>query len=132
MYEKSCSAATNLVHGRWILWTVLALCCTTMLGALDLGPESADWPSAVGAASPGSAIFFRPGVYHGCDVSIPSGLVERGRGELAPAAWPAAVDVEKQRPNAWQGRRCCRAGFQGRGGGTAAAAVGMQPVVRWC
>jgi len=50
-----------------------------MVGAIDLGPESADWTSAVGAALPGSAIFFRPGVYHGCNVSIPSGLVEGGR-----------------------------------------------------
>lgn len=27
------------------------------------------------------------------------------------------TDVEPQRPNAWQGRRCCRAGFRARGGG---------------
>jgi hypothetical protein len=92
-----------------------------MVSTLDLGPESADWTSAVGASSPGSAIFFRPGVYHGCDVSIPSGLVERGRSKLAscrlasgrgctaaqrvtgPALLPFGVPGAR-----WWHRRCCR------------------------
>ena len=77
MCVKPRSAATKPVRGRWILWAVLSLCCTTLVGALHLGPGSANWTAAVWAASPGSTIFFRPGVYHGCNVSIPSGLVER-------------------------------------------------------
>jgi hypothetical protein len=72
--EKSLSAAINRVGGRWLLRAVLDLCWTTMVGALDLGPDVANWKSAVETASPGTAISFRPGVYHGCNVAIPAGL----------------------------------------------------------
>jgi hypothetical protein len=46
------------------------------------GPERANWTSAVGAASPGSATVFCPGVYNGCDLSIPSGLVEHSSPQM--------------------------------------------------
>ncbi len=75
--DKSRSAATNRLRGRWMLRTVLALGWTTMVGALDLGPDVAQWKSAVEAASPGTAISFRPGFYHGCNVASPAGLAAR-------------------------------------------------------
>lgn len=65
------------VDGAWLLHTVLALGWTTMVGALDLGPDVAQWKSAVEAASPGTAISFRPGFYHGCNVAIPAGHAAR-------------------------------------------------------
>jgi len=72
--EKWRSAAIKRVGGRCLLRAVLALGWTTMVGALDLGPDVANWKSAVETASPGTAISFRPGVYHGCNVAIPAGL----------------------------------------------------------
>ncbi len=58
----------------------------TSVRDVDLGPESANWTSAVGAASPGSATVFCPGVYNGCHVPIPSGLVERNSLQTLHAA----------------------------------------------
>ena len=75
--EKSRSAAANRVRGRWMLRAVLALGWTMMVEALDLGPDVAKWTSAVEAASPGTAISFRPGFYHGCNVAIPAGHAAR-------------------------------------------------------
>lgn len=71
------SAVTNSVRGRWMLLALLVLCWTTIVDALNLGPEGANLKFSVETASPGTRISLRPGVYHGCNVSIPSGRVNR-------------------------------------------------------
>jgi hypothetical protein len=77
MPEIALSGKQPCARGRWMLRTVLALGWTTMVGALDLGPDVVQWKSAVEAASPGTVISFRPGFYHGCNVAIPAGLAAR-------------------------------------------------------
>jgi hypothetical protein len=73
MYTHKHTHARTHTH-RWIQWIVLGLCCTTMVGAVDFGPEDPNWQSAVETASPGTTISLRPGVYVACNVAIPSGV----------------------------------------------------------
>lgn len=62
------------VLDRRILQAVLALGWTGMVGALDVSPDNANWAASIETASVGTTVVFGPGVYRGCNVSIPAGL----------------------------------------------------------
>ena len=57
------------------MWCVLALqlVCTTLVGALDVSPTDPNWKASVEAVPSGTTVSFRPGLYHGCNVSVPAG-----------------------------------------------------------
>ena len=59
--------------GPWPFFVVLLLLLnpTTLVGALDVGPTDPNWRSLVEAAPSGTTVSFRPGLYHGCNVSVP-------------------------------------------------------------
>ena len=84
---------------RWILCLFCGLLWTTMGGAVDFGPEDANWKTAVEtgmrvrigllffifnlrslltlvrfSASPGTTVSLRPGVYNACNVAVPAGV----------------------------------------------------------
>ena len=65
--------------GPWPFFVVLLLLLnpTTLVGALDVGPTDPNWRSSVEAAPSGTTVSFRPGLYHGCNVSVPAGAPDR-------------------------------------------------------
>ena len=65
--------------GPWPFFVVLLLLLnpTTLVGALDVGPTDPNWRSLVEAAPSGTTVSFRPGLYHGCNVSVPAGAPDR-------------------------------------------------------
>ena len=75
MAEHADPVQPKRVCCRHMLRTVLALQLgwASLVGALDVSPGDPDWKSSVEAAPSGTTIFFLPGVYHGCNVSVPAG-----------------------------------------------------------
>ena len=73
-HPVSACEAFDCVLGRRIQQAVLVLVWTGMVGALEVSPDNANWAASIEAASVGTTVVFGPGVYRGCNVSIPAGL----------------------------------------------------------
>ena len=85
----STSAAST---GKGALWALMVLAWLTVAGGLDVSPGDPNWKASVEAAPVGTTVTFLPGVYHGCNVTIPPGFhpkavclclqppIHRGRG----------------------------------------------------
>ena len=75
-------ATRRVLRSNWSPWPffvvlLLLLNPTTLVGALDVGPTDPNWRSSVEAAPSGTTVSFRPGLYHGCNVSVPAGAPDR-------------------------------------------------------
>ena len=75
-------ATKSVLRSNWGPWpffvvVLLLLNPTTLVGALDVGPTDPNWRSSVEVAPSGTTVSFRPGLYHGCNVSVPAGAPDR-------------------------------------------------------
>jgi hypothetical protein len=50
------------------------LVSTSIVGSVEVSPDGMNWRSSVEAAPAGTTVSFLPGVYRGCNVTVPTGV----------------------------------------------------------